>query len=52
MIVILSKYKKYFDKLNREDELVLEYKNLIIEIKNKIKNADTLIWSKKLKKIN
>ena len=50
--VILSKYKKDFDKPNREDELVLEYKNLIIEIKNKIKNADTLIWSKKLKKIN
>ena len=50
--VILSKFNKDVDKPNRDEELVSEYKNLIFEIKNRIKEADTLIWSKKLKKIN
>ncbi len=50
--VILSKYKKNFDKKNRDDELLEDYKDLIVKIKNKIENVDILLWNKKLKKIN
>ena len=49
--VILSKFKKN-KNLNKNEELINEYKKLLINIKEKIEDADTLIWSKKLIKIN
>ena len=50
--VILHKYKKNNQNLEKDKKLILDYKNLLIEVKTRIDNSDTLIWSDKLKKIN
>ena len=50
--VILSKYRKNKENTNSKIELIESYKKLLDEIKTKIINADTLIWSNDLIKIN
>ena len=50
--VILSKYRKNKENTNSKIELIESYKKLLNEIKTKIINADTLIWSRDLRKIN
>ena len=50
--VILSKYRKNQENTKSKIELVESYKKLLNEVKSKITNADTLIWSRDLRKIN
>ena len=50
--VILSKYRKNKENTKSKSELIESYKKLLIEVKDKITNADTLIWSRDLRKIN
>lgn len=49
--VILSKYKKN-ENLEKKKVLVNDYRKLLLNTKEKIENADTLIWNKKLTNIN